>query len=130
MPNPVHSQLFDMLAKGRFDCFLRSIGEIAYEMEKYPTQGIVIEKNVAFVYPLAQFMFVSPAQKRIHSRLKKGLIAAKENGQYKKYFDKHYLHLMKDYRFYNRKLFFLNTPNLSQKSLKAINQYGIASFSN
>jgi ABC-type amino acid transport substrate-binding protein len=126
---PVHSQLFAMLKKGRFDCFLRSIGEIAFEMKKYSTTGIVVEKNLAFVYPIAQFMFVSPSQKRIHSRLQKGLLAAKENGQYQAHFDKYYLQLMKDYNFYNRKLLFLNNPDLSPKALKAINQYGVASFS-
>jgi hypothetical protein len=127
--NPVHAQLYDMLNMDRFDCFPRGIAEIAYELEKYPTDDVVVEDNIALIYPNAHFMFISPTHVRLKERLETGLMLAKQNGDYKRYFDKHYLVLLKKHGFYSRKLLFLTNPDLSPKARKAINQFGIASFS-
>lgn len=128
--NPSFSRLFGMLTKNRFDCFLRGIGELEYELQAYATEELMIEEYVAFVYPLANFMFVSPSNNRLQERLKKGLLLAKKNGLFKQHFNKHYRKLLYSHKFYERKLFFLENSNISEKAAEAINQFGIASFAN
>lgn len=128
--NPVFSRLFDMLSKNRFDCFLRGIGELEYELDAYPTEQLMTEEHIAFIYPLANFIFISPQESRLQKRIEQGLLIAKQNGQFAEHFEKHYRPLMQLHKFYERKLFILRNPNLSEKAIQAINQYGIASFAN
>jgi hypothetical protein len=126
---PVQSQLFDMLASNRFDCLLKGIAEIDFEMQTYASKNISVEGNLGFIYPYAHFMFVSKSQQRLHKRLEHGLAVIRKNGLYKKYFDKNFRNFMQKHRFYNRKLLILKNTDLSAPARKAINTYGIASFS-
>lgn len=126
--NPSFTRLFGMLAKGRFHCFLRGIGELEYELTAYPTEQLTVDEHVAFVYPLANFIFISPTEARLTQRLEKGLTLARQNGTYTEHFNKHYRQLLYEYKFYERKLFFLENSNLSKKAAQSINEFGIASF--
>ena len=130
MPSPVSSSLIDMLSAHRFDCFLRSIGEVEYELKTYADRQVMLDEHIAFIYPFANFIFINPANERLHERLRKGLLLASKNNKFNQHFNKHYRNLLYTYKLYERKLFFLKNPNLSEKASNAINQYGIASFTN
>lgn len=128
--SPVQSQLFDMLSNDRFDCFLQGIAEIDFGMATYPSEKITVDKSLGFIFPYARFMFVSQSHQRLHKRMQHGLDVIKENGDYKRFFDADFLNFMQKHNFYDRKLLILKNTDLSDPALKAINKYGIASFSN
>lgn len=88
------------------------------------------EQHIALLYPNADFIFVANSEKRLKQRLEKGIKIAMENGDFDTYFDKHYMTVLQKYNFFNRKLLFLKNKDISEQALRAINVYGLASFSN
>ena len=126
----VYENLFDMLYKQRFTCFLRSVNEIDSEIMAHPHMNFTDEQHIALLYPSADFMFVAKSSKRLKERLEKGIKIAIENGDFDAHFDKHYMTVLQKYNFFNRKLLFLKNKNISEQALSAINIYGLASFTN
>ena len=127
--SPITEDLYSMLEMHRFDCFSRSIKEVTENLKAHPDNEIVIEKNVAFIYPLADFIYVSKAEIKLKERLEKGLELAINNGQFYELFKKYYKDSLREHDLYGRKLFFLKNNNMSEQARAAINKYGIASFS-
>ncbi len=126
--SPVYEQLFSMLDKGRFQCFLRSMHEVDGELSRFQDLQLKIEPNIAIVYPQADFAFVSIKHPRIRARLALGLQKAIETGAFNEHFEKHYADTLKRHQLYDRKLILLENPDLSLEAVDAINQYGVASF--
>lgn len=130
----IHSEnylnLFDMLQKERFNCFLRSVNEIDYEIASNAERGFTDEQHIAILYPSADFIFVAKSEQRLKTRIEKGIRIAMENGDFDAYFEKYYMTVLQKYNFFNRKLLFLKNKHVSDKALKAINVYGMASFTN
>ncbi len=127
--SPIEQALYSMLNVGRFACLSRSVTEVAESINTQPDADIAIEENIAFIYPLADFIYISKTETRLAERIEKGLKLAIANEQFYTLFEKHYKHLLLEYNLYGRKLFFLKNENMSDKARDAINQYGIASFS-
>lgn len=125
---PVYQHLFDMLEVGRFDCFLRSISEVDAELQVVQDRGIEAESELAFVYPAADFLFVSKKSPRLQERLEKGLIQAVASGQFQEYFEKYHSDKLMKHHFFTRRFLFLSNRELSEKAKQAINRYGVASF--
>ena len=127
--SPIAEDLYAMLDKRRFDCFSRSIKEITDNLAKHRNNQISIEENIAFIYPLADFIYVSKTEERLKERLEKGLKMAINNGQFYELFDRYFKNTLREHNLYGRKLFFLKNENMSERARAAINRYGIASFS-
>jgi hypothetical protein len=127
--SPIESNLYSMLDVGRFACLSRSVKEASESVKSQNHLDLEVEQNIAFIYPLADFIYISKMETRLAERIEKGLKIAIENGQFYALFEKHYKQLLLKYNLYGRKLFFLKNENLSEKAKNAINQYGIASFS-
>lgn len=128
----IHSELrqnlFNMLEFDRFSCFLRSVDEIGEEITANQHRNFTDEQHIALLYPEADFIFVGKKEKRLKERLEKGLLEAIENGDFDRHFDRHYMHALEKYNFFNRKLLFMSNPDISRQAKDAINYYGLASF--
>lgn len=125
---PNYIQLFEMLARSRFDCFLRSLNEVDGEMEAYGNLGITADEHIAFVYPYADIMFVSPSAPELKKRLEVGLQRALADGSFYRLFDEHLMGVMHKYNFYQRRLLYLKNNQASDAAREAINKYGIVSI--
>ncbi|PRO71639.1 MAG: hypothetical protein CBB67_021815 [Alteromonadaceae bacterium TMED7] len=128
MHSPVYEQLFPMLHKGRFDCFLRSMHEVDQELVTYQEYELQVDKYISIIYPQADFAFVSVNHPRIHKRLQLGLKKAIAQGLFSEHFEKYYAATLKEHNLYGRKLIILENPDLSIEAFDAINEYGLASF--
>ncbi|WP_413700474.1 hypothetical protein ACLKMH_00840 [Psychromonas sp. KJ10-10] len=80
--------LFFMLHRQRFDYIIRGINEIYYEFEertkKFPQ--MIIEESKVLHLPLPVFLFVSPNEPRLHTRIEKGLWTIHNNGTFDEIF--------------------------------------------
>lgn len=126
--SPVYEQLFYMLEKHRFECFLRSLNEVQDELVQFSNFNLKIESSLGIVYPQADFAFVSVKHPRIHQRLVLGLQRALENGAFYDHFEHFYGEILKDMDLYERKLLILENTDLSIQARDAINEYGLVSF--
>lgn len=130
LSSPLYENLFEMLEKRRFDCLPRSISELDYEIKAHDKHNFSAEREIALVYPNADFIYVSQATPRLRERLKSGITRAIESGEFSLLFNRYYADVMQKFNFYGRKLLILENPNLSPEARQAINRYGIASFLN
>jgi ABC-type amino acid transport substrate-binding protein len=126
--SPRYESLFSMLINDRFDCFLRSLAEIGAELEQRPKMPLKIEENLVFIYPSAEFLFVSNMNPELKERLNYGFERAIENGSFFDIFKAHYQQTMQSHNVYSRKLLIMENNDVSARALKSINQYGLASF--
>lgn len=127
--SPVYLDLFDMLLKQRFTCFARSLNELDRELAAPHSKGLKVEPHIAFVYPYADFIFISKTAPGIHARLQAGIDKALKDGSFQRLFEHHYRDVLLRYGFFDRNLIYLRNPFLSKRAKAAINRYGIASFS-
>lgn len=81
----VHTTLYDMLAKRRFDYFPRAIYEAFSEVELHPQ--LVVEQNFIIYYPAPFFFFVNSEDERLASRLSYGLTKILEDGSFDEFFN-------------------------------------------
>jgi ABC-type amino acid transport substrate-binding protein len=127
LSSPVFDNLFNSLYKDRFDCLTRAVSEVTKDLERYGDENIDIEQRLAFVYPLANFIYLAP-QPRLRARMEYGIERAKETGQLEalasQYLEKD---LVKN-QFFKRRMIILQNPNLTEKAREAINQYGFIAF--
>jgi ABC-type amino acid transport substrate-binding protein len=126
--SPIYGSLFNMLVNDRFDCFVRSLAEIAPEIAERPNMPLKIEENLVFIYPFAEFLFVSNQNSALRERLNYGFERAIENGSFFDIFNQYHEEAMQIHDVYSRKLLIMENNDMSERALKAINQYGLASF--
>lgn len=81
-----YESLFAMLAKGRFDCFLRGIGEIKFELDKRADQGFEIETGLLLHYHLTNLFFVRKTDRKLIQDLNQGFTRIKANGKFDDFF--------------------------------------------
>jgi len=126
--SPIHESLFLMLDKSRFSCFSRSVNEIDEELKQYSQLNIEVDSNLVFIYPNADFIFVNKTNTQLHERLQKGLMKSINDHRYYDRFDRFFANELSEHIIFERKIIFLKNNNVSRQAIKAINQYGIASF--
>lgn len=81
-----YENLFAMLANGRFDCFLRGIGEIRFELDKRTDQGLEIEAGLLLHYHLTNLFFVRNTDAKLIMDLNQGFSRIMANGQFDDFF--------------------------------------------
>ena len=74
--------LFQMLARGRFDYFPRSLIEIDGELNAYPELNLAIEPHLLLHYPAALYIFVRPGRPRLAADLTRGMEALVADGTF------------------------------------------------
>ncbi|WP_395022427.1 substrate-binding periplasmic protein [Dongia sp.] len=82
-----YDSLFEMVDRGRFDCFLRGAHEAPTEVMKHP--GLAVENDLLIVYPFTSFFFVNKENAALAEDLENGLKKAYEDGSFMAYFKNH-----------------------------------------
>ncbi|WP_049722027.1 substrate-binding periplasmic protein [Gilvimarinus polysaccharolyticus] len=77
-----YSQLFRMLAAGRFDYFSRGIYQITSELDFYSDLDLVVEPHILLKYPSFTYFFVRLGDQHLARRITLGLKRAQQNGQF------------------------------------------------
>lgn len=121
--NPLPFLLFDMLKQQRFDCYARSINEVAYELRLPEAAGLVVENNLLLYYPQPAMLFVSPTEPALAERLQKGLEQAWQTGFIHTHFAKHYGAVISQLACERRKILELKNPLLTAKVQQLMQQY-------
>ncbi|AWB69160.1 diguanylate cyclase (plasmid) [Saccharobesus litoralis] len=81
-----YENLFYMLEGGRYDYFPRGVHEPWSEVTQYPDLPLTIEKRILVKYPLPAYFFVSKDNPELAQKIKRGLMAAIEDGSFDNYF--------------------------------------------
>jgi len=126
--SPIYQALFSMLENRRFDCFSRSVIEVDNELTKHADKNITLDEKLVFIYPNADFIFVNPNKTGLLMRLMVGMENAIEDGSYYEIFDTFFSKELAHHKVFERKLIFIDNDSASQRTIEAINRYGIASF--
>lgn len=104
--------LFDMLDKGRFDYFPRSVLEIWPEMENHKHLDIMIEQHTLIHYPTAYYFYLNHHNNELINAIEQGLEAAIKDGSFDALFKQHYGDVINKVGQASRKTFELNNPYL------------------
>lgn len=116
---------FNMLAHKRFDCFARSVTEVYYDLQAYPTPGISIEPTLLFTYPMPSFFFVSKQDKALAARIELGLRRALLDGRYKAYFNTYISPALRKLHISQRTVIRLNNPLLTDPTRRIATENAI-----
>ncbi len=108
--------MFDMLAKERFDCFARSVNEVIRELKQYNDKGLELEKNLAFIYRLPTFFFVSKKNPQLAERIEKGLHLAILSGSFDEIFYHGFGDSLDKIKLENRTILHLENPYTTKKT--------------
>lgn len=81
-----YENLFPMLANGRFDCFLRGIGEVVFELQKPASKDFIIEKRLLVHYNLTNFIFVRSSDATLIQNINQGFQKILANRQFDSFF--------------------------------------------
>lgn len=126
--SPVYDSLFEMLKLDRFDCFSRSVNEIAIEVERFKETDIVQDDHIVFIYPNADFIFTNLKNESLQKRLDLGVNLSIEDNSFYEIFEKYFEATLMKNGIYERKLMIINNARLTPDARAAINRFGIASF--
>lgn len=81
----VHTTLYDMLAKERFDYFPRAIYEAFSEVKLHPE--LAVEQRFLISYPAPFFYFINREDTRLAHRIEYGLTKIMEDGSFDEFFN-------------------------------------------
>ncbi len=108
--------LFEMLARKRFDIFLRAAVEVLdeYDRRKSHLPDLDIEKNLILYYPLPMyFWFPKTAEgRRLATRAEAGMRMMIADGTYDRIFDKYQRHKIERLRLKSRRIIRIGNPFL------------------
>ncbi len=108
---------FRMLARNRFDCLPKSIGEIFVELDQFGTQlpSLKIEDNLVLYYHQPVYFFLRDQD--LATRIEAGLRVMLKDGSFNDYFNEEYKSLLARANIANRRILRIETPLLEAKSL-------------
>lgn len=118
---PKYGLLFAMLNQGRFDCFSRSISEVAEELKTHPE--IELEKNLILIYRLPTFFFVKKTDKSLADRLQQGLQSAYQDGSIDALVENYYRSMFKTMGIAKRTVLYLENPLLTGPTREALEHF-------
>jgi len=125
MTNVSYEPLFEMLAVGRFQCFLRGAHEVMEDYEKHQHLGLTIEPSLVFVYPSVSLFFVHKDDVELSHRIELGLRRALIDGDFKKLFEKLYGEHIEALNLSDRRVIRLNNTLLDDQVLDSSSRRGI-----
>jgi hypothetical protein len=118
-------KIYQMTLAGRADYFPRGAFEAFSEQEKYgpETPGLAVEKTLVLHYPLTFLFYVQKSNKQLHDDLYRGLMAAVNDGSYKKLFlsDPDIKSAIERAQFKSRRILDIDNPNMPD-DVKAIDK--------
>lgn len=108
------SNLFRMLSHKRGDFFPRGIAEIWEELETHPNLNLVVDNSLALYYPAAYYYFVAKGNIRLKNAIELGLNIAISDGSFDELFMQYSGKFIQPAHLKNRRVFFLNNPNMPE----------------
>jgi hypothetical protein len=112
--------LFEMLAAGRFDIFLRGSIEVLdeYDQRKRALPDLAIEENLILYYPLPMYFWFSrnEAGRRLAARAEEGMRMMIADGTYDAIFDKYQRSKIERLRLRQRRIFRIENPNVGPET--------------
>ena len=112
--------LMPMLKAGRFNCFLRGVGEAQEDLERYADNDLMIEETLLFSYPSASLFMVNENDTEVASRIELGLRRASLDGDLSAFFERHYHPVFVELGIAQRRVIRLNNPFISDLTLRVI----------
>lgn len=109
--------LFAMLRGQRFNCFLRGIGEVSYDLASYGGDDLTTENSLLFSYPSASVFFVRKNNIALATRLELGLRRVLLDGSYADYFKAFYQQDLEKLDLHKRRVIRLNNSLMSDEML-------------
>lgn len=110
--------LFPMLVNRRFDCFLRGVGEVEQELQRFAHPHMVLEENVLIIYPQPNYFFVNRENRALIHRLETGFTILLRNGGYDAFFDRFFQPQLNKLHIPKRQHIFLDNPHLTPETRK------------
>lgn len=104
--------LFEMLARNHIQYFPRSLLEAELEINAHPNRGLAIESNIMLHYPTALYFFVNKKNTELAADIERGLLAAIDDGSFKKLFNHHFGETIRKSNLSKRKVISINNPLL------------------
>lgn len=89
MSAPTYGEIFELLAKGRYDYFPRGVTEAFQELATHANLPIAVEQSILVYYPTAMYFFVSRANGALATRLGAGLRAMVADGSLDRFLRSH-----------------------------------------
>jgi hypothetical protein len=112
--------LFDMLANGRFDVFLRAAVEVLAEFDdrKSRTPNLAIEPGIILYYPLPMYFWFPKTDQGRHlaARARDGMMAMIEDGTYDRIFMKYQHVKIERLDLKHRRIFRIENPFLGPET--------------
>ncbi len=115
--SPYYENLFQMLKRKRFNCFLRGANEAISDLKRQNDNSLIIEPNLLFSYPSFSLFFVSKKDTQLAARLELGLRRALLDGSFSEYFQQYYAKDITALNIEKRRVIRLNNPLLSDETL-------------
>jgi hypothetical protein len=107
-----YNGLFEMLRKGRFEYFPRSITEVWPELFQRPQQRLAAEKHLLLYYPTAMYYFVKKDNVELASNIQRGLELAIDDGTFDTLFYTYHQELIEKSTLGERTVITLTNPQL------------------
>lgn len=111
-----YDSLFQMLARGRFDLFPRSIIEIGPEAERFASAGIMIDRHITIHYRDAFYFFVNKENQELAEIVRQGLEQAQYDGSFDRLLWQSFGDVIKQAHFERRKVVELANPLLPMQT--------------
>lgn len=124
---PNYRSLMAMLRQHKVKCVSRSVMDMDASIANFPE--FTPEQQIAFIYPFGKIIYVNQQNKAAYEMLKYGLEKAVQDRSFYQLFNQYFAKVLEEQNFYYRKILLIKNPVLSEPGHKAINKYGIASFS-
>jgi len=106
--------LFEMLARKRFDVFLRAAVEVLdeHDRRKERLKDLDIEKDIVFYYPLPMYFWFPKTEegRRLAARAEEGMRMMIADGTYDRIFDKYQRWKIERLRLKDRRIFRIENP--------------------
>lgn len=118
LTNLEYESLFKVIQFQRADYFPRGVNEILQEHIRFqPTyQDLTIEQTKGLYLPLPMYFFVSPKRPELARRIEENLENMIKTGDFSNFFHDHYDKTIETLNINNRKIFYLDNPNLPAKT--------------
>jgi hypothetical protein len=124
---PSYQELMALLRDNKVSCVSRSVIEIDAAINDFPEFSG--ENRLALIYPFGKIIYVNQHNKQVYEMLKYGLEQALADRSFYRLFNQHFSEQLEKHEFYFRKILLMKNPYLSTPAMEAINQFGVASFS-
>jgi hypothetical protein len=121
-----HEKRVELTRNSDTFCYSRSLIEI--EGEAKAAADLVVADGFVIVYPLADILYFRQGASDLASAVEYGLEKAFQDGSLIVLFNSFYQDVKQRFSLYERKLFFLQNPLLSEPGRRAVNRFGIFSF--